>query len=202
MANWSNISEHTCSTCKTTKSIDSFRKRNPQTHLIKNQCRPCETKQASTWNKDNKDRFNKNWNSMYHKMDKEKLEKRDISRWGNNRTPVGRYGFLKKAAKKKNVSLDITKEQHIELLKQPCHYCGYELHKSGHCLDRKNPNIGYLLSNVVPCCDVCNTTKHAHWTYEEFIQIAKTIKDIKNNRDKKGIPQPSRTWMKGRVSNR
>jgi hypothetical protein len=35
-------------------------------------------------------------------------------------------------------------------------------------LDRKNPSLGYLLSNVVPCCVVCNKIKNNLLSWAEM----------------------------------
>lgn len=63
------------------------------------------------------------------------------------------------------------------LTKKNCHYCGASpsmvastsrgsyMHSG---VDRKNNSLGYLPSNVVACCTVCNHAKR-DMTYEEFL---------------------------------
>lgn len=69
------------------------------------------------------------------------------------------------------------------LIAQPntCHYCGipeelvYEWSKGKNSrlsVDKKDPNGGYLIDNMVMSCFRCNTAKSHTWTYEEFVSIA------------------------------
>lgn len=41
--------------------------------------------------------------------------------------------------------------------------------KTNNGLDRTNPDIGYIKSNVVSCCRTCNKMK-ARFGYDEFIK--------------------------------
>lgn len=81
----------------------------------------------------------------------------------------------------------ITKEEFRELSQRNCHYCGSApmansyrgsrgAFKTGNNLsqyvynglDRIDSNKGYVLSNVVPCCGICNHAKHT-MSYDDFI---------------------------------
>lgn len=84
------------------------------------------------------------------------------------------------SAKRRGLTFELTKAQFRELTKQRCHYCGQEpsrehgdpgLNGTYTCngLDRKDNIEGYTLSNVVPCCQVCNFTK-ASRDYNEFTE--------------------------------
>lgn len=86
---------------------------------------------------------------------------------------------------KNGVEFSITKEQFKSLCESACFYCGVLPDEfsatSGWCniskrgkiksgkyisewkyngLDRIDPNKGYTLDNVVPCCGICNHAKH------------------------------------------
>jgi hypothetical protein len=63
-------------------------------------------------------------------------------------------------------------------MRKPCYWCGAEpfaIFKSGHKntvinytgLDRRDPNLGYVESNVRPCCAPCNIAKGT-MTEDEF----------------------------------
>lgn len=62
-----------------------------------------------------------------------------------------------------------------------CHYCtikeveGKSLYGKRHGLDKKDPKAGYRSSNVVVCCQGCNTTKNNWWTEEEMKKIGTFI---------------------------
>lgn len=70
----------------------------------------------------------------------------------------------------KEVSVDLRTFE--ILIRQPCYYChaphssyGHGFSRNG--LDRMNSLLGYILSNIVPCCKHCNYLK-SDGTFEEF----------------------------------
>ena len=65
-----------------------------------------------------------------------------------------------------------------------CFYCG-DTENIG--LDRIDNNKGHCKSNVVASCSICNMTRGNRFTVEEFIELGKVIKDIKNKRTWKKI---------------
>lgn len=73
-------------------------------------------------------------------------------------------------AKTRGLEISITREEAIELFRKNCHYCGgMSARKSkarphltsflANGIDRLDSNAGYVKSNVVPCCTVCNFAK-------------------------------------------
>ena len=95
------------------------------------------------------------------------------------RTPAGRWSALKRAARCKGIGFNITREQHSNLILQPCFYCGGGLNPTGHALDRKDNDKGYLLENVVPCCYICNQIKTHILTHEEMVYVSKCLKEFR-----------------------
>jgi hypothetical protein len=101
-------------------------------------------------------------------------------------------------ARSKELKLDynITLNDYIMLIKQPCYYCGalssnYSYDKrvmkldgtfdKNHKviyryngIDRLDSNKGYLRNNVVPCCKYCNHSK-SNRTSEEFVSWMKNL---------------------------
>lgn len=78
---------------------------------------------------------------------------------------------------------EIPFEQYVEMLKQKCHYCNDDLNLTGCGLDRKDNEVGYIVGNVVPCCRQCNTVKNCFFSYEEMIELATVIRQIKARRN-------------------
>ena len=96
---------------------------------------------------------------------------------GNNnqrysRTIKGQYTELKRSAKRRNISLELSVEE-LEVLRQRgiCHYCNQPLPATSSGIDRINNAKGYSLMNCVPCCTRCNAEKGPHFTYEEYMTI-------------------------------
>lgn len=72
----------------------------------------------------------------------------------------------------RKIGWNLTEEFFRWITQQPCHYCGtepYQIYqptrKSGgymfNGIDRVNNDVGYIESNCVPCCGVCNYMKSA-----------------------------------------
>jgi hypothetical protein len=110
--------------------------------------------------------------------------KTDIGRAKVRRNSYGilRYGHSKNKAIRNGIIWDISKDQFIELCKLPCEYCGSKVVTTGSGLDRKDPNIGYTIDNVVPCCYLCNTMKWNYWSYNEMKEIGKLVAHLQSAR--------------------
>lgn len=93
-------------------------------------------------------------------------------------------GTYKRSAKKRGYEWGLLDEQVKDLTKKPCHYCGVEpkqtwkpeRHTHGafvyNGLDRVDNSKGYIVENVVPCCEACNRAKLARSPeeYREWIK--------------------------------
>lgn len=90
------------------------------------------------------------------------------------------YNAYKYGAKHRNISFNLTQDDFKEIIFKPCYYCGDEprieykmkyknqsIKHSG--VDRINPNLGYIKSNIVPCCTMCNISKNDH-TLDEWME--------------------------------
>lgn len=87
------------------------------------------------------------------------------------RSNKGLFGLLKRGAKIRGFSVDITLERFSKLRELPCFYCGGNLSEGGHSMDRKNNTLGYTEENTVPCCYSCNHTKSDTLSSEEMINV-------------------------------
>ena len=84
---------------------------------------------------------------------------------------------MKRSAKHRGYTWQLTKEQFSTLTQQTCYYCGMEPSQCGHHsshgdhiyngLDRVDNSKDYTIDNVVPCCGDCNRAKGTKTT-EEF----------------------------------
>ena len=95
----------------------------------------------------------------------------------------------KAAAKRRDLSFNLTTEKFRELTKQNCFYCGKipsqimrhpELN-GGYTyngIDRIDNTVGYFLNNCVPCCYTCNRAK-GQMTQEEFYNWAERVNSLR-----------------------
>lgn len=76
-----------------------------------------------------------------------------------SKSPHRRYQHLVKTAAARGLEMNLTQQEHQLLLKYPCHYCDGKLNETGVGLDRIDSSQGYIATNVVPCCKLCNQAK-------------------------------------------
>lgn len=85
------------------------------------------------------------------------------------------FSTLKRNARQRGHSVEITKEQWDDITKKQCAYCGQPPAWLGrHGVDRKDNSKGYTLDNCATACDACNLAKWKQ-TPQEFIERCKTI---------------------------
>lgn len=108
-------------------------------------------------------------------------------------------------ATKAGIVFDLSRTQFKEICEQACHYCGILPEdfdatsgwsntarrgkmKSGkyisewkyNGLDRINPDKGYTMDNVVPCCGICNHAKHT-LSYSDFTKWLDRLVKFRDN---------------------
>ena len=84
----------------------------------------------------------------------------------------------------------ISLEQFLTLVQiKKCHYCDIEIPWScyankckAYYLDRKDTLKGYTMDNVVVCCTRCNIGKSRFFSYEEWVEIGKLIKTMRERK--------------------
>lgn len=102
------------------------------------------------------------------------------------------YGQYKKGAKERNLAFDLSKNKFGYLIFQRCYYCGciesnireikkYKTNEIDRVLkyngiDRIDNTMGYVESNVVPCCKTCNIAKHT-MTQNDFYTWIQSVSE-------------------------
>ncbi len=99
--------------------------------------------------------------------------------------------IYKQNAKKAKLPFELSRNQFLTITSKNCHYCGsppmnncVTFRKNGvqksnggfiySGIDRKDNEIGYILNNCVPCCDICNKAKRA-MPYDDFMMWIKRL---------------------------
>jgi hypothetical protein len=70
------------------------------------------------------------------------------------------YDKCKRDAIKRNLQFMLTLEEYTLLIKSACTYCEQYTENEAIGIDRVNSSFGYLPTNVVPCCSICNVMKN------------------------------------------
>jgi hypothetical protein len=105
--------------------------------------------------------------------------------WGRNynKTPTARFAAGRKRAKVKNYIWDISKEDYVTIISNSCYYCCKSLsEEKGVSLDRIDNNLGYLLTNVLPCCGICNKTRSNIFTVDETKVMITALLDYRKDK--------------------
>jgi len=103
------------------------------------------------------------------------------------------YGECKRSAAYRKINFNLTKDQHYNIITQPCEYCGKkpfirENVRSGipfpHLgIDRIDSTKGYNIDNCVPCCSMCNSMK-LNYSLDSFYDHIMKIIQYKNLMEK------------------
>lgn len=76
----------------------------------------------------------------------------------------------KRSARQRHLVFNLTYDQFRDITSSDCHYCGVSPSQERKCkncqdnyiyngIDRKDPKIGYVIENCIPCCWICNRAK-------------------------------------------
>lgn len=130
----------------------------------------------------------KHYLRKYNRKNKEKISKQVRAYYENNvssikeyskkwqgETLAGRWSHFKAQSKVRKQEMALTREDFERLTGKRCSYCG-DFSKGKICvgLDRIDSAGGYSLSNVVPCCEMCNLMKR-HYDVDEWVAHIKKI---------------------------
>jgi hypothetical protein len=92
-----------------------------------------------------------------------------------------RYSVLLSSAKSRGLEVNISQIEYDMLINLGCMYCGDELSENkGVGLDRIDSSIGYISSNVTPCCKRCNVAKNDMDICEFLTWVEKIYKFTQN----------------------
>ncbi len=73
-------------------------------------------------------------------------------------SPSKMFRKYKQAARKRNLTFNLSEQEFSSLVSGPCNYCG-ELLGQHNGIDRVDNSLGYEIENCVSCCATCNLMK-------------------------------------------
>jgi len=104
------------------------------------------------------------------------------------------YNDIKNVAKKKSMEFTIAFEDFSEMIKSNCYYCDSN---NKYSVKRKNGQIGYIITNIVPCCKDC-MRKHTKETKEK-LRKSNTGKrhtdEVKERMSQEKFKNPPNYWL-------
>lgn len=152
----------TCTKCGATKEFKFFNKSKIGKFGRRSYCSSCSKVFYKNWRVKNFKIINENRKQEYKKV------KRD---------PKFYFKRIKGRAKQSNKLFSIDFNFFLSLWNQKCHYCGGEVNTAG--IDRVDASIGYIPSNCVRCCAVCNKAKN-NLSVSDFLNHCKKIVNFNN----------------------
>lgn len=116
----------------------------------------------------------------YYMRNKEKLHGA-VGRW--QRTVRGKWKTLKAVANRRGIPCDISLEEYAAIIAPGfCVYCSGPLSPTNGSLDRKDNSLGYVITNVVPCCQDCNSIKFHLLSHSEMLSISHVLQQSRIRR--------------------
>jgi hypothetical protein len=137
------------------------------------ECRPCHSAR-----KKGRDRRRERWSNM---TPEQKIRRRAVMQ-KYAKTQKGRAVFLRKAYQKID-ACDLTVDEVLEIITQPCTHCGTTTENRG--LDRIDNSLPHTKGNVVSSCAPCNFARGDRFTFEEMKEIGAVIRLVLERRGTK-----------------
>lgn len=97
----------------------------------------------------------------------------------NKNKPEQRFSTYFYGAKTRKISFAISFKEFMLFWDKPCYYCGDAINGIG--LDRKDPQFGYTVENIVSCCSQCNRAKTIQTTDAFISMCLKVAEKFKNH---------------------
>lgn len=114
---------------------------------------------------------------------RDKQHRLELSRIADQKLEI-RYNRCKKSAKHRNYIFELDIEQYYTIVKNPCNYCGIiDENKIYNTIDRVDSSIGYIYTNCVSCCIMCNSMKGSLdiYTFLERVEHIVSFNNLMEN---------------------
>ena len=167
----------TCFRCNQDKlaTVEHFYRDKARPLGLSYECKPCLSAR-----KKGRDRRRERWSNM---TPEQKIATR-ARQLKYNRTDKGRAIGLRQAYAKID-ACDLTTQEVLELITQPCTHCGTTEINRG--LDRIDNNLPHVRGNVAPSCAPCNFARGDRFTFDEMKKIGAVIRQIIADRKPKEV---------------
>ena len=196
------MNKKTCSVCLTEKDFEHYykqvkRKKNGESYVyLRPDCKTCCKQKSTTWIKNNKEQFKKNLKRYKDKPELKEMQRKYNEKWrgsgGLRKWHINNKERLKIYSLKRNTkNHEITVDEWIackNYFNYSCAYCGLsekehrikfrqDLHK-----EHVKHNGANNLSNCVPACKTCNSSKQnsslLRWYIEKGFFNFESLKKI------------------------
>jgi hypothetical protein len=149
-----------CSKCNKIKPINEFNKHKNHNDGLRSECKNCH----------------------YLAQKEYRITHKEQIKQTNAEYKYRRYYTAKGKAETRNKVWAIDREEYEILINSGCYYCSNDLSQElGIGLDRIDNTIKeYSLTNVLPCCKVCNSIRGQYLTVEETKVAVQAVQEYRN----------------------
>lgn len=165
-----------CKICGDEKSCDDFHKMKKGLNGVRTTCKLCRKIEKEEYQSRD---YVIEKNKKYYQDNKETIRERTNK---HRHTLNGQYHQYKKSAKKRGIEFNLLELDCLPYFNGLCYYCNDKF--TGVGIDRVDNSIGYIKTNLVPCCYRCNIMKHT----SSKIEFINQMKKILNNLETKFSP--------------
>lgn len=164
----------TCFRCRNSLEAtpENFHREKSRPLGLSYECKSCHRERRK-----GRDRRRERWSALT--PEQKELRKARMKRW--NQTQRGRATHLRKAYQRID-ACDLTAEEILEYIIQPCVYCGTTSANRG--LDRIDNALPHIKGNVQTACGDCNIMRGNRFTVSEMMVIGEAVARIRAARDK------------------
>jgi hypothetical protein len=168
------MTHRTCFRCARSlvASPENFHREKSRPLGLSYECKECHRDR-----KKGRDRRKERWGALT--PEQKVLRKARMLRYGQ--TQRGRATYLRKAYQRID-ECDLTAEEILVFITQPCVYCGTFTDNRG--LDRIDNSLPHIKGNVQTACTDCNLMRGDRFTVDEMMVIGKTVSKVKALRGK------------------
>lgn len=120
-----------------------------------------------------------NYHQQYYLSNKDKYSKRRAE-WRIKNPERTKFLYAKADSKRRKLEFALDFEWLKIFWQQGCTYCGKNLLlEKGISADRLDNELGYTITNIVPCCGTCNSIKSNILTHDEMKVAMKAIIELR-----------------------
>jgi tRNA nucleotidyltransferase/poly(A) polymerase len=158
-----------CTVCHKEKILNEFNNQRNGKYGKSSVCKICTKENTKNYRKTEKGKKKYLEYHRRHRSKPEYLAKHQSYR----ENPKGVWYSYRTGANRRKLEFDLTIKDIEDLFWQkPCFYCGDDIKTAG--IDRVDNEKGYIVSNLVPCCSICNFMK-LQMSITDFISHCKRI---------------------------
>jgi hypothetical protein len=83
-----------------------------------------------------------------------------------------------KGAHRRGLDFNLDEKEFDRIVRRPCHYCGQPIGKHLNGIDRIDNAIGYMVTNCVSCCAICNRMKGAMPKEDFLVKVRNIVENM------------------------